>query len=137
MSIFDNRSDQVVRLVHKAAITTDTTTFSDGVDTADFEGGVMFSLTIPAWTDGTYVMTLQDSPDDSVWTALDSDKVIGPAVSLGAATSASGGLASTLGAFSHERHVRAAIVSTITTSGATLNIVSIASGEYLPAAAQT
>lgn len=137
MSIFDNRSDQVVKLVHAAAITTDTTTNSDGVDTADFEGGIMFALTINAYTDGTYVMTLQDSPDDSVWTALDSDKVIGPAVSLAAATSASGGLASTLGAFSHERYVRASIVSTSTTSGATPSIVSIASGEYLPAAAQS
>lgn len=138
MAEFDNRSDQVNRLLFNAAISTDTDTTTASFDNSDFGNGFFLATTVSAYTDGTYVVTLEDSPDDSVWTAIAADKLIGPAagISLAAATSAANGEISTIGAFSNEKFVRATIASTSTTTGATLQVSVVARGEYPPVAVQ-
>lgn len=134
MPIRDNRSDQVVNLLHNATIATDTDTNSTSIDTADFDFGVFFTVAATAYTDGTYAISLEDSPDNSVFTAVSSDKLIGSITALAAATSASGGDMGRLGCFSTEQFVRVVITSTSTTSGADILVASVMAGEYNPQA---
>ncbi len=130
----DNKSDQRVSLLFNAAISTDTATNTFSVDTADFDCGVMLGLASTVYVDGTYVLSLEDSPDNSVWTAVAADKVNG-SVSVAVITDATAGdVIETLGMFSTERYIRGVITSTATTTGATLNVMAIMKGEYNPQA---
>lgn len=138
MATRDNRSNQLVKLVHNAVIATDTTTDATVVDTADFDRGITFALAVLAFTDGVYTLQFEDSPDNSVFTAVSADKLIGPGASLSAITDASvPDDMATVGLFSTDRYVKAQIVSTGTTSGATIAVTAILSGEELPVAAQS
>lgn len=132
MATKDNKSQQKVNLLHNAVIATDTATNTSSIDTADYDMGVMLSMSVTAFTDGTYVLSLEDSPDNSAWTAVASEKLIGDAPSVAALTSASAGLIATLGAISTNQYVRGVITSTGTTNGATVNVQSIMKGEYNP-----
>ena len=132
MAISDNKSEQKVNLLHNAVIATDTTTNTSSINTADFDMGVMLSMSVTAFTDGTYVLSLEDSPDNSTFTAVASIKLIGTAPTVSALTSASAGLIATLGVISTEKWIRGVITSTGTTSGATVNVQSILMGEYNP-----
>lgn len=132
MAISDNKSEQKVNLLHNAVIATNTTTNTASINTADFDMGVMLSMSVTAFTDGTYVLALEDSPDNSVFTAVASIKLIGTAPTVSAVTSSSAGLISTLGAISTEKWIRGVITSTDTTSGATVNVQSILMGEFNP-----
>lgn len=136
MSTRDIASDLNVVVAHSAVIDTDTDTFSNDVNIADYDDGFMFFMAIPAWTDGTYVLTLQDSPDNSVWTDVPAEKLIDPAgngsITLSAATSADDVL-ERIGAFSVNKHMRAKIVSTVTTDGATVTVYAVRKAELRPA----
>lgn len=136
MAIRDITNDLEVEVVHLAAITTNTTTLTDSVDMAHFDSGYMFTLASYTYTDGTYVLTLQDSPDDSVWTDVPAAGLIDPAgagsLTL-SAVNAPGDLLGRIGAFSTDRYLRAKIVSTATTSGAFVTINATKMPEQKPA----
>lgn len=130
----DNHSSQIVlRGLVATAIATNTTTNGDIIDTADFDMGIKFAFDVSAFTDGVYAISYEegDAANLSDAVAVSSDKIIGAAVSLSAATAATGihtgnGLHSTL------RFVRAVVTSTGTTSGATVGAVVVEAGEYNP-----
>lgn len=135
MSTRDIASDLGVTIAMVATITTDTVTNGSAIDTAHFDSGVMFFIDASAWTDGTYALSLEDSPDNSVWTAVPAAKLIlpGGAVSISAATSAGDDLGR-IGAFSTNQYVRIVVTSTGTTSGATIVGYAIKKGELRPVA---
>lgn len=132
MPIQDNRSDQQVSLLFNAVIATDTDTNTFSIDTADFDYGVMLGLSATAYTDGTYVLSLEDSPDNSVWTAVASNKTHGSPTVTELTDATAGDIISTIGVFSTEQFIRGVITSTSTSTGATLNVVAILKGEYNP-----
>lgn len=72
MAIFDlyNRIGVVPDLNPAVYKTTQT---SGGIDRTAFENGVdalVGVLSVGAWTDGTHTFVMQDSPDNSTWTAV-------------------------------------------------------------------
>lgn len=134
MAIRDNKSDQKVTLALDANISSNTTTVGTGLDTADYDFGVMFALAATAWTDGTYTLVLEDSDDDGstdAYAAVSSDMLIGALASVGAADVNGVALSST-GVHSAKRWVRVSIVSTVVTTGADIVVMAVLKGEYNP-----
>ena len=136
MAILDITNELEVEVVFTTTISSDTDTFTPSVDMARFDPGYVFTIASYDYTDGTYVLTLQDSPDDSVWTDIPAEKLIDPAgagsLTISAATVAAD-LLGRIGAFSTNQFVRAKIVSTSTSTGAVITINAIKSPEQTPA----
>lgn len=83
-----HKSDAVVAL-NSTPINSDTTTNGATVDryqsnTRNFNS-VLFLGHTTAWTTGEFALSVEDSPDDSVWTAAAADQVSGPTAALTAA----------------------------------------------------
>ena len=123
-----------VKLVNAAyeAITTDTTTETTGIDTADYDLGVSFAFRAATYSDGTYVISFEESDDNAAWTAVPSDYIIGDASNSISAVSVVNDEDATFGIISAKRYLRASIVSTGTTSGAVIIGTVALAGELKP-----
>ena len=128
MAVQDIRSFLSVRLaLASVAISSDTTTTGSAIDTSAFEMGLMFVTDVSAYTDGTYTLSIQHA-DDSGFSVNLEEVVSGDdnflegadGVALTAVT-AVGAKVLTIGAFGTRKFARIKVVSTATTSGATLS----------------
>ena len=132
MATRDGFSDKLVtEALASTAIGTNTTTVGSIIDTADYDMGVAFFADVTAYTDGTYTFLFEDGDDSGLSDAatVSTDKIIGSAVSLTAVTS---GAFAGNGLHSTKRYVRMSVVSTGTTTGATINAICVEQGEYNP-----
>lgn len=116
-----------------ALITTDTTTNGAIIDTAEYDLGNSFLMHIGLYTDGTYTMQIQESDDSGMSgaTLVSGDQIIGTLPVLSAVT-ASGGVIAEVGVISNKRFLRAQIVSTSTSTGASVHVDFIGGNEYKP-----
>jgi hypothetical protein len=119
--------------VESQVIATDTTTAGAIFDTADFELGLMFAMTVSAYTDGTYTLLIEESDDSGMSgaVAVTGDKLIGALPAL-SAVDTEGDVMAKAGVISNLRYVRPSIVSTATTSGATMSVVATQKAETMP-----
>lgn len=133
MAVKDIRSNLKQTLILAGPIGTDTTTAGAILDTADFELGLMFLAGATIYVDGTYVLLIEESDDSGMAGAdvITGDKLIGPLPSVSAVTS-DGEVFQTVGVISNKRYVRASVVSTGTTTGATMAIIATEKGETMP-----
>lgn len=126
----DIRSNLLSRLAFKASITTDTTTAGAIIDTADFDGGVMYTLLTTVYGAGTYTPLLEESDDSGMSgaTAVADANLIGTeaGAALGTAVTASGAVLNSFGCFGTKRYLRLSIVSATTT---TTTVVAILTGQ--------
>ncbi len=85
-----------------------------GIDTVGYNG-VLLIVNAGVITDGTHTLSVEDSPDNATWTAVDPSLLIGAFTPL---TSISGGGATQeVGYIGGNRYVR--VISTVTGSPAT------------------
>lgn len=112
-----------------SAIASNTTTTGASVDTADFGEGLAFFCNVRSFTDGVYTLSAQESDDNVNFTAVAAEKVIGSSAQSAATGSNPMGK---IGVFSTKRYVRPIVVSTGVTTGATVDVVAVQAGEYLP-----
>lgn len=133
MAVKDIRSNIEHVLMFTGNITTDTTTIGAILDTANFELGLMFSLTAIAYVDGTYTLELLESDDPGMAGAVPiaGDKLIGPLPVL-SGVSIIGDRIQTVGIISNLRFVQGNIVSTGVSSGSNINIDALQKGESVP-----
>ena len=135
MAVKDIRSDLQQQLAILAAVSSDTTTAGFIFDTADFELGLMFGVSLTAFTDGVYNFTIEESDDSGMSGAVaitDADRLIGTLAGLAlTAVTAAGDILPTIGVISNLRFVRLNVVSTGTTSGATVVAVATQKGELM------
>lgn len=118
-------------LAHNGAISTDTTTNGAIVDTHDADAGVSFYLGAPAYTDGTYKLVIQESDDSGMAgaTTVGATQLVEASTATGAVTTGISAITADLDAFSKvgvhstKRYLRAQIVSTSTSSGATIDVL--------------
>lgn len=99
-----------------------TTEAGQTLDTAHYDGGIMFAFAAPAWSDGTYTPVLEESDESgSGFTAIPADQLIGTIadVTLSAAT-AVGDAMPTIGLLSTKRYVKVSVTSSGVSSGATI-----------------
>lgn len=129
--------DQVTRMdIYQAdytVISTNTTTAGPIFDTAEFELGFSAFISAVAWTDGTYTMLIQEGNESDLSDAvtIPTDKLIGSLPAVSAAT-ADGAELGKVGIHSNLRYVRVSVVSTGTTTGATIYTGVIKHAENLP-----
>ena len=118
----DMKSNQASDLGFYAAITTDTTTAGQIVDTAHYESGLMFSFAALVYSAGTYTPLIQESDDSGMSgaTAVPDANLVGTeaAAAMSAAT-AVGDEMNTIGVLNTKRYVRVSIVS-VSTGSATI-----------------
>lgn len=135
MAIKDMKTNLVVDY-QESAISTNTTTNFGSIDTADYENGFTFNPIVVNFTDGTYVFTLEESDDDSVFTAVDiTCLILDSGNSTGTITitaNSSAGSQETIGAFGTKRYLRVSAVSTGVTSGANTQVLTILGPEVVP-----
>ena len=125
---------QETRLAMEATITTDTTTEGAIFDTANYDAGVYFALAATAWTDGLYTLKLEHGDNAALSDAAvvpTANLVYGSLPALGAAI-ADGAAYEREGVIGTKRYVRASIVSTATTSGATISVICLKDAELIP-----
>lgn len=111
-----------------AAISTDTTTASNIIDTAGYDK-VTFVITATAYTDGTYTPAVSSSDDsgmsgeaavgDADLTKLEAD------CAVSAATTQTVDASKKIGYLGNKRYVTCDIVSASTSSGATVGVMAI------------
>lgn len=108
---------------------------SQSVDISDSDGGFTFFAGLPTVTDGTYVITLQDSPDNSVWTDVPVAKLndpIGNGDIILLSQITVGDTPQRLGAFGTEKWIRARINASGVTLGAFMLVYVIKKPELRP-----
>lgn len=114
MPIKDIRSDVLPKNAFLAIINSDTTTNGAIIDTANFDGGVMYTLQSTVYGAGTYTPVLEESDDSGMSGANDVADANLIGTEAGAAISAltaSGANIGSLGAFGTKRFLRLKIVS--------------------------
>lgn len=136
MAVKDIRSNLLSKIAFDVqAISTNTTTTGGIIDTKDFDSGVMFTLLCSAYTDGTYTPLLYESDDSGMSgaTAVADANLIGTeaGAAISAATTEGTNLKS-IGAFGTKRYLRLDIVSTSTSSGATIGAIFTGAPEIVP-----
>lgn len=138
MAIKDILSKLQAQTAVLAVISSNTTTNGIILDTANFELGLMFSLTIDAFTDGSYEVQLFESDDSGMAGAT---QIVAPNIlptDLGAnsisqaAATISGAPLPKIGAFGNKRYVQARVVSTGVTTGATVHVGVVQEAEQSP-----
>lgn len=127
---------KVINALEPQAITSNTTTPGAIIDAADFDNGLYFSVLCYAYTDGTYTLKIEEGDDSGLSDAadVDADKqlVYGTLPAVTAAHS-EGDVIPKEGVHSTKRYIRASLVSTGVTTGASLAVVAVAGPEVLPA----
>ena len=120
-------------------IGTNTTTTGAIFDTADFDMGITFAILAKSYTDGTFTLKIEHGDDSGLSDAADVDTTMLVYGTLPALTAAmtEGDPMPKEGVHSTKRYVRASIVSTGVTTGATLQVVLIKGPEVLPAPQDT
>jgi len=119
MAINDIRSNLLPKLAFRAIITTDTTTNGAIIDTADFDGGVVFTLLSTVYGAGTYTPVLEESNNADMSSAndvADANLIGTEAGAVISALTASGANLPSIGAFGTKRYLRLKIVSATTTT---------------------
>lgn len=122
---------KVIKAFEPQAISSNTTTTGAIIDTADFDMGIYFAVDIYAYTDGTFTLKIEDGDDSGLSDAADvstTQLVYGSLPALTAAI-AEGGILAKEGIHSTKRYVRASIVSTGVTTGASVQVLAIAGAE--------
>ena len=115
------------------AISSDTTTTGAIIDTKDMVS-LYFDMSAADWTDGTYTMKIEegDAANLSDAAVISTDKLIYGTLPAISAATAEGATLVREGVHSTKRYVRASIVSTLTTDGATVQMNAVAEMEQQP-----
>lgn len=124
----DIRSNLLPKLAFNAIINSDTTTTGAIIDTADFDGGMVFDFLSTVYNAGTYTPLLEESEDSGMSGSneiADANLIGTEAGAAISAVSASGANLGSIGIFGTKRYVRLSIVSVTST---TTTIVATATG---------
>ena len=136
MPVQDNRSDFEPKLIQTDVITTNTTVDGSSLDTSDFDGGITFVYLTTAYTDGTYTPIIEESATGTFTgeeTAVADGNLVG--TEAGAVISADNAeldVLFSIGIVGTKQFVRSTIVSTGTSTGATISTIVIAEPEIRP-----
>lgn len=133
MAIQDIKSDLLFLQSDYVVVAADGTSDGAIIDTADYELGLMFSLQLPVYTDGSYELVIRESDDPAFAssTVVPDIKLIGKPDPLTAAT-ADGSQLYTVGVFSNLRYVRAVLQASGVATGATAVVNCIQRAELMP-----
>ena len=142
MAVRDMITTMLTRLSSYNLITTNTTVNGTIIDTAPFPLGVSYFMIAPGFTDGVYKLTFTEGEESDLsdGVTVTADKIVPiqdpvqDAVNTGSEKiTLLGNLAQRAGLHSTKRYVRANVVSTGVTTGATVAVWCTLGAEVLPA----
>lgn len=138
MAIKEKATNQKVILAMNSDIVSNTTTYSEIIDTADYDNGVYFAFALAGYdsTDANATFTIQESDAELMGDAVDvpaANLVYGAAVVLSAANVAGSNLYKE-GAHSTKRYLRVAVVTVGVDTSIQALVVAIVNPEVLPTA---
>lgn len=113
---YKNRSATTASIPAATIGSNGTTNPSAGVDVSD-KAGVTFDVFTGARTDGTFTPNIQESDDDSTWTEVDADRIIGAETAITAANTVV-----SIGVHPTKKYVRCQVVASGVTSGAVVGV---------------
>lgn len=116
MSILDVANNLEVEIVFNTLLNSDTTSFTDSVDMSNFNNGFVFTMGLLDYANGNIRLSLQDSPDDSVWTDVPAEKINRATDIFLTAGTPAGAILGRIGAFSTNKFVRGKVISTGSTN---------------------
>lgn len=134
MAVKDIRSDLQQTVASTAVIAGNGTTDGADLDTANFELGLMFTVSATDYMDGTFDFIIEEKEQlaDS-YVVVPSTSFIGTLAGLQITAGISNNdILNTIGVFSNKRFVRINTVATVVTNGATITIIATEKGEVLP-----
>jgi len=122
--MIDLRNDILVNSVQNiGTISSNTTTTSTSIDSKGYNS-LTFVIYSGNITDGVYTPSIEGSTDNTNWTALGTDELLGT-VSNATLISTSDNVVKTIGIASRYRYYRLKIVSTGVTTGGTISALTI------------
>jgi hypothetical protein len=129
----DLRSNLSSDLFFYSEFTVNDTLTGFALDTADYDGGIMLSFAVPAYTDGSYTIEMYQSDNESMngKVLLSSENLIGSIPVLTSVTNEGDSL-ETLGIVGTQRYVQANVEGTSITTGASILIMANKMHEILP-----
>lgn len=136
MAVKDNRSNFEPKLIQTDVISTDTTVDGASLDTSDFDAGITLVYLTTAYTDGTYTPIIEESATGlfaGEETAVADGNLVG--TEAGAVISADNAeldVLFSIGLVGTLKFVRSTIVSTGTSTGATISTIVVAMPEIVP-----
>ena len=134
MAVKDIRSNLKQTLIIAEGLAANGTATGTILDTADFELGLMFELTLTSHTTGTFTLAIfeSDAANMAGETAVTGDQLIG-ALPVETAAVAVGSTLQTVGVISNKRYVRADVIGTDTSVG-TVRVIATQKAENMPVA---
>lgn len=134
MAVKDIRSNLQQTLIIAEALAANGTATGIILDTADFELGLMFELTVTSHTTGTFTLAIfeSDAANMAGETPVIGDKLIGT-LPVETAVVAVGAVLQTVGVISNKRYVRADVIGTDTSVG-TMRVIATQKAENMPVA---
>lgn len=132
MAIKEKATKQIViNALEPQVIGSNTTTTGAIVDMADYDNGIYFAVDVGLFTDGVYTLKLEDGDDSGLSDAADipAAQLVYGSLPAPAAAIAEGAALPKEGIFGNKRYVRASIVSTGVTTGATVSVKAIVDPE--------
>ncbi len=118
MAVNDIRSNLQQILAVAGTLAANGTMTGAILDTANFELGLMFELTVTSHTTGTFTLAIFESDDSGMSgeTAVTGDQLIGT-LPVEVAVVSQGDVLQTVGVISNKRYVRADVIGTDTSVG--------------------
>jgi len=136
MAVKDNISDLSIRqAMEVGAIGANGTTNGEIIDTADFDLGIGFAINVTNFTDGVFTLQVEESETGAFGgeeSVVPASKYVGQSIPSADAAVAAGESQAKGGVFGTKRYVRASIVATSVTTGATVGVTAILSAELVP-----
>lgn len=127
MATYDNASLlKFVKALNIQAITTSTTTAGNAINTLGFES-IAFAVELGARTDGTFTPLIQDSNDGVNYTDVADQFLIGTEAEASINTA---NTIKKIGYNGKKQYVKASLVSTGVSSGATASITAVLGNSY-------
>jgi len=132
MAVNDIRSNLQQILAAAGTLAANGTVTGAILDTANFELGLMFELTVTSHTTGTFTLAIFESDDSGMSgeTAVTGDQLIGT-LPVEVAVVSVGDVLQTVGVISNKRYVRADVIGTDTSVGIT-RVVATQKAENMP-----
>ncbi len=132
MAVKDIRSNLQQILAIAGTLAANGTMTGAILDTANFELGLMFELTVTSHTTGTFTLAIFESDDSGMSgeTAVTGDQLIGT-LPVEVAVVSQGDVLQTVGVISNKRYVRADVIGTDTSVGIA-RVVATQKAENMP-----
>lgn len=132
MAVNDIRSNLKQTLAIAEALVANGTATGTILDTADFELGLMFELTVTSHTTGTFTLAIfeSDAANMAGETAVTGDQLIGT-LPVETAVVSVGDTLQTVGVISNKRYIRADVIGTDTSVG-TVRCIATQKAELMP-----